>query len=115
MKKVKVILVIFVLIILLLNNICFAVNTSGYTNIYEKPSGSGFLETFGRKILGVVQVVAIFIAVIMLTVIGMKYMMASVEEKAQIKEQLIPYLIGAVLLFGGAGIMGIIARWANNL
>ena len=115
MKRIKIISCIFICIILLLSNICFAVDTGIYTNIYNKPAGSGFLEKFGRNILGVIQVVGVSIGVIMLTVIGIKYMTASVEEKAKVKEQLIPYFIGAILLFGGSGLMGVIANWANNL
>ena len=35
----------------------------------------------------------------MLTVIGIKYLMGSAEEKADYKKSLMPYVVGAALVF----------------
>lgn len=58
------------------------------------------IETQGNKILGVIKVVVIFIAVGGLMILGIRYMAASIEEKAQYKQALILYLTGAILAFG---------------
>lgn len=47
---------------------------------------------------------AMIAAVIVGMVIGIKFMMASIEEKAQIKEALVPYVVGCVVVFGAFGI-----------
>lgn len=51
-------------------------------------------------ILTVITNVGIIISVLMSAIIGVKYMVGSVEEKAEYKKDMIPYLIGAILLFG---------------
>ena len=67
-------------------------------------NGNGNVQTndltkVGNNIVTIIQVVGIVIAVIVLLVIGIKYMMGSAEEKAEYKKTMIPYLVGAVLIF----------------
>lgn len=73
------------------------------------------LETRAETILGIVQVVGTVVSVVMLIVIGIKYMTGSIEEKAEYKETLKPYLIGAFLLFSGTTVPQIIYQIAKNL
>lgn len=47
---------------------------------------------------------AIIAAVIIGMIIGIQFMMAGVEEKAKIKESLMPYFVGCVVVFGAFGI-----------
>jgi len=61
-------------------------------------------EKFGGKILGFIQLIGSFISVGMIMILGIKYMMGSVEEKASYKKSMIPYIIGAILLFGAVNI-----------
>ena len=42
-------------------------------------------------------------------------MYSSTEDKATIKERLIPYAIGAVIMFGGTGILTLVANFARNM
>lgn len=37
-------------------------------------------------------------------ILGIKYMLGSTEQKATYKKSMLPYLVGAVLLFGGVSI-----------
>ena len=37
-------------------------------------------------------------------ILGIKYMTGSAEEKAEYKKTMVPYLVGAVILFGAAAI-----------
>lgn len=71
-------------------------------------SGATQLETIGNRIIGIVQVIGSISSVIALVVIGIKYITGSVEEKAEYKQTLKPYLIGAILVFGITNILGII-------
>ena len=48
------------------------------------------------------------IAVIVGIILGIKYMMASSEDKAQIKETLIPYVVSCVIMFGAFTIWKIV-------
>lgn len=62
------------------------------------------IQTIGGKILSAVTTAGIVLSVLMLAVLGVKYMMGSAEEKAEYKKSMMPYLIGAVLIFAASTI-----------
>lgn len=62
------------------------------------PSSSD-IQNLGGRILGIVQTVGVVLSVIILSVLGIKYMMGSAEEKAEYKKTFIPYIVGAVCIF----------------
>ncbi|MBQ3414158.1 MAG: hypothetical protein IJH39_02170 [Clostridia bacterium] len=66
-------------------------------------------------VLGILQVVAVGVAVIMLIVLAIKYISASPEGKADIKKTAVQYVIGAFLLFGSAAILGIVRSAAATI
>ena len=53
------------------------------------------------KILYIIRTVGSVLSVVILIGIGIKYMYGSVESKAQYKETLWPWLIGAAIVFAG--------------
>ena len=59
-------------------------------------------------ILGFVQVIGSAIAVIMIVVLGIKYMVGSAEEKAEYKKTMIPYLVGAICIFAASTIANVV-------
>ncbi len=65
-------------------------------------SDSTQLQTIGQRIIGFLQTVGVIISVIILIVIGIKYMLGSAEEKAEYKKTLMPYFIGAILIFAAS-------------
>jgi len=70
-------------------------------------AASDDMQTFGGKILGVLTTAGIILSVVILVVLGIKYMLGSAEEKAEYKKTLMPYMIGAVLIFGASTIANI--------
>lgn len=62
------------------------------------------IENLGGTIINIVTTVAMIISVIVLLVLGIKYMMGSTAEKAEYKKTMIPYLVGGLLIFGASGI-----------
>ena len=44
----------------------------------------------------------------MVAILGVKYMMGSAEERAEYKKSMLPYLIGAILLFGASAIANMV-------
>ena len=76
--------------------------------------GSDKLQKKAELILGVINVVGVSIAVIVLMVIGIKYMIGSVEERAEYKKTMTAYIIGAMLLFGVTTIANIIYKIVNS-
>ena len=69
----------------------------------------------GNSIIAVVRIVGVVIAVVILIVLGIKYMMGSAEEKADYKKSMIPYIVGAVLIFASTAIVGVVYDMASSL
>ena len=78
-------------------------------------SNSEEVANMGGKIVGIIQTVGTVIAVVMLLVIGIKYMIGSAEEKAKYKETLLPYVIGAILIFAASTLVGVIYNASTNI
>lgn len=66
------------------------------------------IMNLGNSIVTVVQVAGIVIAVVILLILGIKYMMGSAEEKADYKKSMIPYIVGAVIIFGATSIVKVV-------
>ncbi len=66
---------------------------------------TGNLTNIGGKIINVIQVVGIIVAIVVILILGIKYMTGSVEQKAEYKKTMIPYVIGAILLVAGTTIV----------
>lgn len=76
------------------------------TDIEDKDTTQVF--NMGKKILGAITAIGIVASVIILALLGIKYILGSIEEKAEIKEGLVPYIIGVVLLTGIPTIVSIL-------
>ena len=59
-------------------------------------------------ILGAVRNISVVVSVIFLMIMGVKYMLASVEEKANYKASVMPYIIGCLLATSGITIVSFI-------
>ena len=97
--KATIILLIAIVLIALLASSVLAAPSPGDVLIKDNIEGGEELKTFGNKVLGVTQIVGMIASVIILSVLGFKIMMGSTEEKAKYKSKLMPYVIGAIILF----------------
>lgn len=66
------------------------------------------LKKIGNVIIGVIRTVGSIVSVGVLIVLGIKYMAGSVEEKAEYKKAMMPYVLGAFLVFGITNFLGVI-------
>ncbi len=73
------------------------------------------IGTIGNQVIRIVSTIGSIAAVIVLVVLGIKYMMGSAEEKAEYKKTLLPYIIGAALVFAASSIATIIFNFTTNL
>lgn len=98
----------FILIILITTFLM----TTVYGFELEDLNGSGAttrgIKTSGNVILTYLSIVASAISIIAMIALGIKYMMGSVEEKAEYKKTLLPYFIGAAFVFGATVIPQVI-------
>ena len=73
------------------------------------------ITTIGNQLITIVSTVGSVASVIVLIILGLKYMMGSAEEKAEYKKTLLPYVIGAGLVFAASAIAGIVFSFTRNL
>lgn len=90
------------------------------SDILKKPSSmSGQdakkVEEISSGVLSIFTSIGIVVSVVMLAVLGIKYMIGSAEEKADYKKDLIPYFVGAVLLFGITSFIKIISALGTSI
>ncbi len=126
MKKILKISLMFVIVMYILNTFINPVLASSDVltntgigedlNVYNSnPPDSSTLNDKAGVILGVIRVIGTLISVGVLMVLGIKYMMGSVEEKAEYKKTFTLYIIGAFLLFTGTLLPSVIYDIAHNL
>lgn len=72
-------------------------------------------KTAGNQIIGLVQIVGTAVAIIMLIWLGIKYVIAAPEEKAEIKKGAFIYVIAAIFIFAASNIVGIVAQLGKDV
>ena len=70
----------------------------------DNPIDTAQLQSVSSNLFNIFVEVGVALAVIIGLVIGIKYMYSSVDQKAEIKKLLVPYLVGCVVIFGALGI-----------
>lgn len=65
-----------------------------------------------RKVLSVLQLVGVAVGLIMLVILGIKFIAS--KDKPDIKETAINYLFGAFCIFGATGILSVIQQLVNE-
>ena len=118
-KSIKVISTLL-LTIMLVASIAGTVLAVDPNTVLNGLNGNGNVQTndltkVANNIVTIIQVVGIVIAVIVLLVIGIKYMMGSASEKAEYKKTMIPYIVGALLIFAGTSIVKVVYQLANQV
>lgn len=80
----------------------------------NNPLNQEGLKNVSDVVYNVLLAVGIIAAVIVGLIIGIKYMLGSVAEKAETKELLAPYIVGCVIIFGAFAIWKIIVELLNQ-
>ena len=111
-KKLLILLTIIFFIIILSMGKTFAFSVTELTGTQLSNSEA---TGIGNSIITILTTVGVVISVIVLIVIGLKYMMGSLEEKAEYKKSLMPYVIGAVIVFAASTIAGVVYNLAGNI
>lgn len=111
-KKIVIILTLLSVIVMCINTFAFAIDDPNYYNPGELNDRK--IGNIIGDILANIKVVGICIAVVMLTIIGLKYIICSVDEKATYKENMIPYVVGCFLLASATTIPSIVYDLVNK-
>ena len=115
-KTLKIIAVLLIAIALVTLATTIVRATTGFEPIQPKDPGTAgekVTNTAGQ-ILTIVRIVGMAVAVIMLTILGIKYVAASPNEKADYKKGMTVYVVGAVLLFGASALLSLIQKFVEG-
>lgn len=80
----------------------------------QKDNDRGDWTSF-NDLAGILWGAGVFIVLICGTILGIKYMFSSVEEKANIKENMRPYIIGAVIILGALSIWKFLVEFLDSI
>ena len=96
-------------VLLILATIAMAVCTVLGAGIPEPVTdATGNIQGITTRVMGIVQYICYAAAVILLIVLGVRFMTASPEGKAEIKKSAIIYVVGAFLVFAAGLILTIL-------
>ena len=127
MKKAlkKVIFIVLLLLIILSIN----VEVHAWSNIIK--NGKDFIETgessdkvtvdesamqdLSGYLYNILLSAGVVVAVVVSTVLGIQFMIGGAEGQAKVKEMLVPFIVGCVVVFGGFGLWKIAVTIGNEL
>lgn len=120
-KKILIGISIILVLITVFCSISYAkgVDDIGFGNIddYKPGSITGYNKVAAKAggVLNVIQVIGMVLSVVVLIILGIKYILGSVEQKAEFKHTMIPYLIGVAILFTGSFLPAFIYNLTNDV
>ena len=115
--KILSIVIIAIMLVVSISSMSFAAKPDEVTKTLQTGSEavqSQDVTNFGSTLIGILQIAGTIAAVVILMVVGIKYMMGSAEEKAEYKKVMIPYIIGAVLLFAAPNLVRVVYSLSQN-
>ncbi len=130
MKKIRFhIKIIFILLIILTiffipNSYTFASSVGGVisgadefitTGKGQEQISSENLKNLSDEIYNILLAIGVVVAVIVGLVLGIQFMAGSVEQKSKIKEALVPYIAGCIVIFGAFGIWKLVVIILQNV
>lgn len=117
-KKIKIKIIICIIlfgIMVYTLSACSKVSGFEVNDLTGNKAEAADIEDSGNKVISIISTAGSIISVIVLVILGIKYMIGSVEERAEYKKIMLPYLIGAALIFAGSRIAGVIFNVAKDI
>ncbi len=117
-KKVFCILLFVLLITAITSNVLADVMSdmkNGMKPVMNADVTSDAMNNTLSNVIRLIQYVGSGIALIVVSIYGIRYMVASPADKADIKKQIMPILTGCVLLFGAVNIVSLVFSIADSV
>lgn len=119
MKKSKFIKIIFIALVLFavfFYTVKVNAIDTGYYNVGTlSRTDAPTLFGMGDEVLGTLMNIATIVSILTIAIIGVKYMYGSLEQKAEYKASLLPWLIGAIIVFSITRIIELFQMIASNI
>ena len=114
-KTIKIVstLLIAVLLIATLSQVALATDYQGIITGVDSAATSASVDTSkvnetAGKVIKLIRNVAAIAAVLILTILGIKYMIGSTEERAEYKKSFIPLIVGVIVVVSAASIASLL-------
>jgi type IV secretory pathway VirB2 component (pilin) len=124
------VLIIMLIIFAILNYIPCITNATIIDNVFN--DGKAFLDTetdqtikdrvdgvqivsTAQQIYQILLTIGIIVAAIIIAVLGIQFMTGSIEQKAKVKEMLIPFIVGCIIVFGSLGIWQLVVKILSKI
>lgn len=112
MNSQKIILfsIMFIFVLTFFGTISFAsqtLNTNEYKTDLQYDEAS-YLFNKGAVILKLLRNIAAVVSVVTLSIIGVRYMVGSIEQRAEYKQTMMPVVIGCILIGALSAILSLI-------
>lgn len=118
MKKIKNIVCLLLILLLILTTYVSHAETmdpiEAMKGMSEDSVDSSVTTSIGPVInvaIGLIQMIGTGLSLVMVSILGIKYMMAAPNDKAEVKKQIAPMVVGCVILFTSVSIIQIIANF----
>ena len=108
--KIFTIIIIIMVLLTLFPRICLAGSGAGgvvkriIANTGYEIDAAGKTQAIGMKILSAIRNISLIITLIVITIVGIKYMVGSAEERAGYKKSMIPLVVGVIIIASAAQI-----------
>lgn len=115
-RKINIIILLFLFLSLVVN-----ITGVSYANGWDEEFEGTTIGEEARivrainRVIGILQIIGMTSAVIMLTVIGIKYVSTSPQGRADMKKGLIAYVIGAVILLCTTGVLQLVKLFVDEI
>ena len=90
------------------------INPDNYKPTEVKGEDLGTGKSKAEKLIGIITTIGTIVSISSVMILGIKYMVGSIEERAEYKKTMLPVLIGMILLFGTSTILNIINALING-
>ena len=124
-RKIEIVTIIFVLITCIFTSFSYASTPDEVVNeaqsfINAGQGGQGTvdptkMQDVSSTIYNILLAVAVVVAVVVGAILGIQLMLASAEDKASVKEALIPFVVGCIVVFGAFGIWKLAVTLAQGI
>lgn len=127
MKKkiiISIVIILLVNLVICYNNIVLGAEVASIDDLISQDtmqsvstpddSESGIVSGI-NGVIGLLQFVGSGISIIVVTILGMKYILASPADKADVKKSIMPIIIGCVLLFGAVNLVSAIMSFSDGI
>ena len=108
MKKVIKIVIIFLMVVSFLNAVVYGFTVDDIQGKLPDNTVKQPIYNVGNTVVTILSTIGSIVSVVVLVALGIKYMMGSVEERAEYKKAMTPYIIGAVMVFAITNILSIV-------